>query len=252
MNSLAMQKVCVLGVFIDNLTISKSLQYISFALNANKKTIVSFVNEDCLYKAQNDEEYRRVINSSDLVLPDGIGLRIIMKVFGHGMKDNCNGSDLAPQIIKRAEGGNYKIYLLGGREGVAMKAAHNLKTLYPNLCVVGYSNGYFVDDDNVIKDVNEVGTDILFVGMGVPKQEKWIARNKKKLNVKLCLGVGALLDYLSGRIPRAPLVFRRMHLEWAWRIFWEPRRMIKRYIIDGIKMFFMVFKQRFSRKKVIF
>jgi N-acetylglucosaminyldiphosphoundecaprenol N-acetyl-beta-D-mannosaminyltransferase len=183
-----------------------------------------------------------------LVLPDGVGLKIISWIFGGKIKENCNGTDFSPKLMEEAAKEGYKIFLLGSKDGIAQKASENIKKTIPNLKIVGTSSGYFNNDEEVIQKINTSGADILFVAMGVPLQEKWIARNRDRLNPKLCLGVGALFDYLSGSTPRAPLPMRRMHLEWLWRIFIEPKRMFKRYIIDGSKLFWIVMKYKIGSK----
>jgi len=223
----------VLNVRYNNITIKCALKKIFSLLEGEKKYNLFFLNADCLRQAQIDKEYREILNSADLVLPDGIGLRLVTRVFGGEMKDNCNGTDLSPLILKGATKKNYKIYFLGGRESVAKGAAENIIKAIPFIQIVGHCSGYFYSDDEVINSINSSGANILFVALGVPKQEKWIAKNREKLNPKLCLGVGALLDYLSGNIKRAPVWMRRLHIEWVWRIIIDPKRMFQRYIIDG-------------------
>jgi N-acetylglucosaminyldiphosphoundecaprenol N-acetyl-beta-D-mannosaminyltransferase len=236
----------ILGTKYDDLTISLAIQNAISLLKSNKKSTILFLNADCLYKSQKDEEYRNILNSTELVLPDGIGLKIATRIFGKKMMENCNGTDFSPLLMEKLAEEGYKMYFLGSRKGVAEKAAEKVSKQIPRIQIVGTNSGYFNDDKEVIKKINDSGADILFVAMGVPFQEKWLARNREKLNPRLCLGVGALFDYLSGRIPRAPLFMRKMHLEWLWRIFIDPRRMFKRYIIDGAKLFWKVFKYKFT------
>jgi N-acetylglucosaminyldiphosphoundecaprenol N-acetyl-beta-D-mannosaminyltransferase len=224
----------ILNTKYDNLTVAQALEKITGKLKESRKFDVFFLNADCLYKAQADEEYRRILNCADFVLPDGIGLKIATTILGGKMKDNCNGTDLSPIIMERAAQAGYRMFFLGGKDNVAEKAADNMRQRISNIKIVGTYTGYFEDDQKVIGQINASGADILFVSMGVPLQEKWIHRNRERLNPKLCLGVGALMDYLSGTIPRAPLSMRKIHLEWLWRIFIDPRRMFKRYIIHGL------------------
>jgi len=230
----------LLGIKYDNLTFSLAIEQIISLLDSSKKMNVYFLNTHCLYEAQKDEEYRNIINSAGLVLPDGIGLKLATRILGGKMTEDCNGTDISPVLMSKAAERRYKIFFLGGKEGVAVKAAENIRRKIPRIEIVGTHHGYFDNDGEVIKKINDSGSNILFVAMGVPLQEKWIARNREKLNPVLCLGVGALFDYLSGRIPRAPLFMRKVHLEWLWRIFIEPRRMFKRYIIDGAKLFWII------------
>ncbi|MEO8617142.1 MAG: WecB/TagA/CpsF family glycosyltransferase [Luteolibacter sp.] len=223
----------ILNVQYSNLTVPEVLVRIFDFLKKGERGRVCFLNFECLRQATSNETYRHTLDSADLVLSDGVGLKLTTRLFGGGMRDNCNGTDLSPLIIEKAVEFGYKIFLLGGGERVAEMAAENLRHRMPGIKIVGTYHGYFDDDEQVINKINDSGTDILFVGMGVPKQEIWIARNQQHFRPLVCLGVGALLDYLSGVIPRAPRWMRRCGLEWLWRIFFDPKRLIRRYLIDG-------------------
>ena len=224
----------VLGIEYDNITVQEALERIGALLKSGRKSNVFFLNADCLYKAQKDAEYRDVLEQADLLLSDGVGLKLATKIFGGEMKANCNGTDLSPLILKKAAQHHWGVFLIGGKEGIANKAAANAMFNNPGLNLVGSASGYFSSDTEVIEKINNADADIVFVAMGAPLQEKWIIRNRSRINARLCLGVGAFLDYLSGSIPRAPLWMRKAHLEWFWRIFVDPKRMVKRYLIDGV------------------
>ena len=224
----------LLGVKYNNIFQDEALKEICGLVDSEKRSIVCFLNTDCLRQAQKDEEYRNILNSADLVISDGIGLKITTRLYGGRMVDNCNGTDLLPRIMEEATKKRWKIFFLGGKDGVAWKAAINIRKKIPGIQIVGTHSGYDLDDQKVIEQINASGADMLFVAMGVPTQEKWIARNRVCLNPKVCLGVGAFLDYLSGSIPRAPGWMQKYGIEWFWRVFVDPKRMFKRYFIDGI------------------
>jgi exopolysaccharide biosynthesis WecB/TagA/CpsF family protein len=152
--------------------------------------------------------------------------------------------------MQKASEKGYKIFFLGGKEGIAPKAAENIKKRISNIQIVGTHSGYTIQSDEVVDQINRSGADILFVAMGVPMQEKWIMHNRERLTSGLCLGVGALLDYLSDYKPRAPLLMRRLYIEWLWRVFIEPQRMVKRYLIDGAGFLFYLLFLRI--KQIIF
>lgn len=223
----------LLGVEYDNLTVDEALFEIFSLIEKKDKANVFFLNADCLYKAQKDKEYRSILNEADLLLPDGIGLQLATRIFGGRMKENCNGTDLSPKIFEKAQLLGKTVFLLGGKEGISGKAADNARKSFPGLKIAGDASGYFSDVESIVKRINDSGADILFVALGVPLQEKWIVNNRDRLKPKICFGVGAFLDYLSGTIPRAPAWMRKLHLEWFWRIFIDPKRMFKRYVIDG-------------------
>lgn len=193
---------------------------------------IFFLNLDCLRKSQHDPEYRAVLNQADLVLPDGIGLQLATAwLLGRACR-NCNGSDFSPRLLAECASRGYRIYFFGGHAGVAALAAGRFRERFPGLVVAGCDSGYFDCEDEVIRRINAARPDVLFVALGAPLQEKWIARNRAKLHPRLCLGVGALLDYWAGRIPRAPRILQRLKLEWAWRIAQEPGRLVRRYWDD--------------------
>lgn len=237
----------LLNVRYDNVTFEEALARAVFLANGEKKANLFFLNADCLYRAQRDKAYRDLLNTSDLILPDGIGLKLVTACFSGRMKANCNGSDFSPVFIKKLAEEGRRIYFLGAKDGVAARAAEALRRRIPGVQIVGTRSGYFGDDEEVIRAVNSSGAEVLFVAMGVPQQEKWISKNRQKLNVKLCLGVGALFDYLSGNVPRAPQWMRQIHLEWFWRILVEPRRLAKRYLVNGSKLFWIVLKERLTQ-----
>jgi N-acetylglucosaminyldiphosphoundecaprenol N-acetyl-beta-D-mannosaminyltransferase len=240
----------ILNIRYKNVSFKVGLEIANEFLLHGKKASLFFLNFDSLRIALNDAQYSECLTKADLVLSDGIGLKLVTKLFGEEMLANCNGTDFSPRFLERvAEKGN-TIFFLGGAEGVAEKAAANTKKQIPGIKIVGVHHGFFDNDDEMIERINKSGADILFVAMGVPKQEKWIAKNRDKLNSCLCLGVGALFDFLSMTIPRAPLFMRKLHLEWLWRIFTDPKRLFKRYIIDDIP--FLLWLVLYRLKQIIF
>ena len=239
----------ILNIKYDNFKLNTALEESLRLSRSNKKSNIFFLNIDCLRQAQKDEEYREIMCSADRVFPDGVGIKVASRIYGGYMKDNCNGTDLSPLLLERFAKRGDKIFLLGGNPGVARQAAVNLRRGMPNIQIVGTHQGYVEEDEAVIDQINESGAEVLFVAMGVPIQEKWIHRNRDRLNPRLCLGVGALFDYLSGTIPRAPGIVRCLRLEWLWRCFVDPRRMIKRYFIDDTGFLIrLVFHRIFGRK----
>ena len=240
-------KTKVLGAGYNNVEFSNAVNVVDEFLQKPIKKSVFFLNADYLYKAQKDAEYRNILNSNDLVLPDGIGLKIISAFLGSKMLDNCNGTDFSPVVLGLAARKGLSVYFLGSKEGVACKAAELAVKQFPGLKIAGVNSGYFDNNGEVIARVNASGADILLVGMGAPLQEKWIHKYRSELNPRLCMAVGAYFDFLSGYIPRAPKILICIHLEWLWRVLVEPRRMIKRYFVDGVSLFGLVFKYKIER-----
>lgn len=238
----------LLGVRYDNFTVPEALAAVTALLHRGEKAQVCFLNLDCVRQAQDDISYRHILDSSDLVFSDGVGLKVLTKLFGGQMRGNCNGTDLSPLIIEQCALKGYSVFFLGAEPGVADKAAKKMRQRLPSLKVAGVCNGFFTDASSVVEMINNSKADVLFVSMGVPLQEKWIASNRALLNPRLCLGVGALLDYLSAELPRAPGWMILLHIEWLWRVFVDPRRMVKRYFVNGFGFLFSVlFTRAFSR-----
>ena len=201
-------------------------------VGAGTVSTINFVNAHCINQQRGDAEYRAALRSSDLLLPDGVGLDIAAKLCGRTLGDNLNGTDLFPEICREAQEEGTGLFLLGGLPGVAEAAASWATARFPALRIAGTHSGYFdpAEEDALIERINRSHAGIVMVGFGVPLQEKWIARNRHRLGAPVVMGVGGLFDYYSGRIPRAPAAVRACRSEWIWRLAMEPRRMAKRYI----------------------
>ena len=207
-------------------------------------------------RAQKDEEFRNILNKSDIAIPDGIGLVFASHFLGNPIPERVAGSDLVWKIAKLAEYKNCSLYLLGGKEGVAEEAARKLKEKYPNLKIKGAESGGEVEErklktqnEEMVKRINERQPDILLVAFGAPKQEKWIYYNLSKLSsVKVAIGVGGTFDFIAGRIKRAPMFLRKLGMEWLWRLFIEPKR-INRILTATVRFGWKVLKWKIKKAK---
>lgn len=237
----------ILGLPLDNVTLDEAVTEV--LRPAAEVRQISFINVDCVNKSCGDSEYRQVLQQSSLRLADGIGLRIAGKILRSEIRQNVNGTDLFPVLCERMERDGLKLFLLGGRPGVADDVARWVRSRYPNLSVAGTCDGYAqaVDEEAVTARINQAGADVLLVAMGAPGQEKWIARNRGALRVRSALGVGGLFDFYSGRIPRAPQWLREMGLEWTWRLCQEPGRMWRRYLVGNVVFLVRVFWSKVTR-----
>lgn len=208
-----------------------------------RQRIVFFANAHSCNVAQKDIEFLNALGAADLVLPDGIGLKIAGKFVGHSIKANLNGTDLLPKVLAAAAEKNLKIFFLGGEPGVAEIAKEQLLYKMPQLRIVGVHHGFFTNAEqrNVIKEINRSGAELLLVGLGVPFQEKWIWQFRNEIDAKLLFGVGAFLDFSAGRFPRAPLMFRNFGIEWLFRLYQEPRRLFARYVFGNISFLLRTF-----------
>lgn len=243
-----MSRMKFLNTEVDNLTMNEAVQKIEQLILDKKPSYVVTPNVDHIVKLETDKEFQQVYKEADLILTDGMPLIWISKLKKSPIKEKVSGSDLFPEVCKLAANKGYKVFLLGAAEGVAAQAAENLKEKYNGLNVVGtYSPSYGFEKkedeiQEIIKMINEVKPDILAVGLGAPKQEKFLYNYRKQLNVPVALAIGASIDFEAGNIDRAPKWMQYSGLEWFYRLCKEPKRMFKRYLVDDMKIFRLVFK----------
>ena len=205
-----------------------------------------FVNPDCVNIARRNSAYRHAVNRAELVAPDGIGMRIAGKILGKGFRQNVNGTDLFPRLCERLARDGGRLYLLGGRPGVAEDVADWIGRHHPGVEIAGLQHGYFDvgDQDAVIEQIRASDADVLLVAMGAPRQDLWIQEHASRTGVKVAMGVGGLFDFYANRIPRAPQWLREVGLEWTFRLYQEPRRMWRRYLVGNFSFLTAVFMQR--------
>lgn len=240
-----MSKVNYYNINLDILNTEETFVKFDEFQRSGHNNLVFFINAHCFNLAQKNTEYRNAINTSDILLNDGIGIKIGAKISHIKIKENMNGTDLVPKVLAYAEKNGNPIYFLGGKEGIAIKAKQKSEIKFPGISIVGARNGYFDynNDQEVIDDIISRKTEILIVGMGVPRQELWLTKNKDKLRgVKISIAGGAVLDFISENVIRAPLWMQKTGIEWVFRLIQEPARLFKRYAI-GIPLFcYYVFK----------
>jgi N-acetylglucosaminyldiphosphoundecaprenol N-acetyl-beta-D-mannosaminyltransferase len=224
----------LLGLSITNVTMDEALTMID-SVHDGRHTM-HFVNAHCINVAANDAAYCAILNKADALFADGSGIRLAGKWLGSPVVDNVNGTDLFPLLCKRFALTGKRMYLLGSAPTIAEKAALWATEQAQSPIIAGTHDGFFTPEEQeaVISEINASGADLLLVALGVPRQEKWIEAFRDTLQIPLCMGVGALFDFYSGTVPRAPLWMRKVGLEWVWRLAIEPRRMWRRYIVGNI------------------
>ncbi len=239
-----------LNIEIDNVNMEEAINEVKNLIEAPGYHYVVTPNVAHIVTLEKDLEFQKVYKDADLILTDGMPLIWISKLYKTPIKEKVSGSDIFPLICAMAVENQYKVFILGAAEGVAAKAAENLKNKCPGLQVVGtYSPPYGFEKDNnevekVVDIVNNANPHILFVGLGAPKQEKFIHKYKEQLKVPISLGIGAAIDFEAGNVKRAPKWMQKSGLEGFYRFVKEPKRMFKRVFIDDFKIFPLVFKYR--------
>lgn len=238
----------LLGVRVDNLTMPEAVDWIVRTAEGDEAKRLCFVNADCMNLTFKHENYAKSLVSSDLVLADGIGVKLAGKILKRPIIQNVNGTDLFPRLCERLASTDLSIYLLGGREGVPDGVADWIERNHPGAKVAGFRNGYFKPEElpQVREEIRASGADILLVAFGAPRQDLWVEEQLAGLGPKVGMGVGGLFDFYSDRIPRAPQWMRELGLEWMFRLIQEPGRMWKRYLVGNSVFLFRVL--RYGRK----
>jgi alpha-1,3-mannosyltransferase len=238
----------ILGIKINRLLKDEVVDMLDNIIGNNNKICVCIANAHTLNLAYEDMGYLDCLKNF-YVLNDGIGVSIASRIlYGKDLPDNLNGTDLVPYYLKNSKM-SIKLFLLGGNPGIVELAAEKFKNQFNNISIVGYNHGYFnhFNDDNILKEINKSGANILLVALGNQLQERWIYKFKDKLNVNVMVGVGALFDFIANVIPRAPILVRKLKFEWLFRLIIEPKRLWRRYIIGNPLFLIRVLKQKINQ-----
>lgn len=224
-NNLTKQrKVNILGVTVDNLALETAVEEVEQLITAEGQLVVT-PNPEMIMEAQRDCRLREILNSAQLALPDGIGVVWAAQILGQPLLERIAGIDLVQELLARGAAAEYNFYFLGAKPGVAEQAKEKVKQQYPELTIYTH-HGYLdrAEEQQVIQEINCREIDILLVGMGVPRQEKWLAYHLPHLTVGVGIGVGGAFDVLAGKKQRAPQVLQQLGLEWLHRLYQEPKR----------------------------
>lgn len=232
--------IAILGVSFDPMTLASAIDRIETMVETRRAHYVVTPNVDFLVQAQHDEQLHQILLNADLVLCDGKPLVWASQWLGNALPGRVAGSDLVPMLLQRATERGWKIFLLGGAEGVAAEAAQRIAAAYPTLRAVGhYSPPHrplaAMNHAEIVARVQAANPDIVLVCFGCPKQEKWIFQNYRAAGVPVMIGAGGTVDFLAGRLRRAPQWMRRTGTESVFRLLQEPRRLFKRYAGDLVK-----------------
>ena len=229
------EQVNILGVHVncdDKLTI---LNKVAKWADENNPRTITYVNAHCINLSYKNLEYRDVINHSDLVYSDGISVVWASQFLGGCRLAKITGREWIFDLCELAVTNNLRLYILAGAPNIAQRASENLKDRWPELKIVGASDGYFKKktNDQIIEEINSTKPHVLFVGMGSPQQEFWVSKHRDLINVPICWAVGALFDNVAGVEPSVPSWMNKIALEWLWRLFIDPKGKWKRYILGN-------------------
>jgi N-acetylglucosaminyldiphosphoundecaprenol N-acetyl-beta-D-mannosaminyltransferase len=229
--------IALLGVAFDNVTLTRALAQIAEIVESRRAHYVVTANVDFLTQARSDPELRSILLDADLVIGDGMPVVWASRLLRNPLPERVAGADLMPQLIGLAAQRGYRLFFLGASEEANQCAVANMRARFPGVSIVGHYSPPFrplteLDDEEIVQRIRAAEPDVLLVAFGCPKAEKWIARHYRTLNVPVLIGVGATIDFLAGRMRRAPVWMQRGGLEWFFRLCLEPKRLERRYSKD--------------------
>lgn len=242
------EKVNILGVNVNSLTMDSAVKKAEGLIQEGGFHCVFTPNPEIIWNARKDPELKEILNNADLLLPDGIGVVMASKIKKQPMPERVSGYDFTRRLLDLQ---GHSFFLFGAKPGVAESAAEKLRKENPQIQIAGTRNGYFDDEkdtDDIINQINQSGADVLIVCLGVPKQERWIYRNRKKLKPALCIGVGGTLDVIAGVAKRAPDIFIKLNLEWLYRTVKQPSRLKRNWVLP-VFMLNVLFCDRKSNER---
>lgn len=248
------ENIHILGIKITRLNLSKILDEISILLIKGEKFYVCAPNAYLTVISNEDKELSKILNNAKIVIPDGMPLIWYSKTFKKSLTERISGFDFFYNFSKFASSKGYSYFFMGGENEVVLeKIKKRLEGEFKNIKIKGYYSPPLMDSFNheinneIISIINKCEPDILWVGLSAPKQEKWISKNIDKLNIKMACGIGAVFNFYSGVIKRSPKWMQRMGLEWLYRLFAEPRRLFKKYLIYNTKFLNLVLRDALRR-----
>ena len=217
-------KIDIMGLQFDNITMEEALDAAKVLLQGEHAARVVTPNAEIAYEALHDENMRTLLNSAELMLPDGAGVVLASKILKTPLKQKVAGVDFADRLLSILEKTGGGLFLLGSKPGIAELAAQKMLEKHPKLHICGMNDGYFKDEAPIIEKINAARPDVLFVCLGAPKQELFMKDHLDALHVKLMIGLGGSLDSFAGTVKRAPKWMIRCNLEWLYRLIKEPKR----------------------------
>lgn len=230
-------QVCLLGVRIDCVSVRELNERVATIIKGNQKGFVLYVNAHAMNIAFEQLWFRKLLNTAAIVYCDGAGVQLAARLTGVAIPERIALTDWIWELAGFATQRGFSFFFLGASPGIAEHAARNLSARYPDLKLVGIHHGYFdhhsSENEEVIAQINRVSPDILIVAMGMPIQEGWISENWDRVNARVIMSGGGCFDFTSGAVRRSPQWMARNGLEWLFRLYLEPRRMWRRYVIGN-------------------
>ena len=213
----------LLGVEIDDLSFEDAIEKALALIASDKVSQVVTINPEMFARAEKDSDFAKILGEAEMVIPDGVGVKIALKLKGHDVQ-RVAGIDFARALLEKCADKDIPIAIVGAKEEIITKAIDNLKEEMPKLDVVYYHNGYFSDDNQIYEEIKANSPKLVLVAMGSPRQEEFIYKAKEVLSPALMVGIGGSLDVWSGEVKRAPEIYQKLGLEWLYRTISQPER----------------------------
>ena len=229
----------ILGTRVDVVQISYIIQYMEECIVRNiHHNYITVANVDTIMQSKFNPQMREAVNASSLSIPDGFPLLVMQRLYGNPLEKRAYGPDLMNEFLKTAEEKGYTHFFYGSTEETLNKLNKNITVLFPQIKIAGSYAPPFrpltrEEDNKIIEMINNASPDVLWVGIGCPKQELWMYNHREQLSVPIMVGVGAAFDFIAGTKPQAPRWMRESGLEWFYRLITEPKRLWRRYLVNN-------------------
>jgi len=238
----------VFGIEYNVFTYEEIISHIAESIRSKNHITIAFPHFSILLDSVHNPEFRNILRNFSLVFPDGIGVHVAISILTGITYRRVNGTDGTRDILLAPSLSATKKYFLGGRVHTAKRAKETLVAQGLDAALINTHHGYFMDGDtDVIREINDAHPDILFVGLGSPRQFEWIQQNKKLLNVPVIMAIGGGIEFLAGTKVRAPRWMRFVGLEWLHRLLLEPKRLWRRYLLEIPQFLFLILREKIKQ-----
>lgn len=254
-NNRELKRINICGVEIDNYSMKETIEAIDSLIVKKESSFIVTPNVDHIVKLQANPEFRNIYKHAALSLADSAWVLLAGKFLKTPFKEKLSGSDIMPELCRYSAEKGHRLFFLGGKPGAAEKAKEVLEKKYSKIKIVGtYCPPFGFEKDEaenkkIVEMIKASAPDILFVGLGAPKQENWIYKYYQEINVPVSCGIGVTIEFMAGMVKRAPVWMQKMGLEWFWRLLMEPGKLWKRYLIEDLPFFWLVLKQKLGKTK---
>lgn len=236
-----------MGIPVPKITMDYSVELLNNVIQQNKPELFHVVtlNPEITMSCQHDKQLRSIIDEAGLLTADGIGIVMVSRLKGNPLPERVTGCDLLIKLLETGNQNHWSFYLLGADEATSKKTSEVINRTYQNVSILGRHHGFFneLEEAKIVEDISSLRPDILVVALGAPYAERWIHKNKNKLNAKIAIGVGGSLDIIAGKVKRAPAIYRKLNIEWLFRLMNQPSRWRRQLILPRFAVRALLFKE---------